>query len=75
MRENKATQTQRLAPLHEEVQQIRLKGYLNSKIQIHGKVATIRKRHFGLYKDLVPIVGGVRDFKGWVPLYVIAVVF
>ena len=40
------------------MQLIRREGYLNSKIQIHGRVATVGKRHFGLYKDLVLIVGG-----------------
>ena len=57
------------------MQLIRLEGYLNSKIHIHGKVAPDGKRHFGLYKDIVFIVGGVRELKGWVPLYVIVVVF
>ena len=45
-------ETQKLAPLHEGVQLIKLEANLNSKIQILGRVATIGKRYFGLYKDM-----------------------
>ena len=37
---------------------------LNSKIQILGRVVTVGKRYFGLYKNLVLIVRKVREFKG-----------
>ena len=57
-------ETQKLTPLHERVQLIRMEVDFNSKIQILRRAATIGKRYFGLYKDLVLIVGKVREFKG-----------
>ena len=70
-------ETQKLAPLHKGVQLIRMEANLNSKIQILRRVATVGKWYFGLYKDLVLIVGNVREFRvgggggggGGVPLY------
>ena len=57
-------ETQKLAPLHEGVQLIKMEVNLNSKIQILGRAATVWKRCFGLYKDLVLIVGKCRELKG-----------
>ena len=54
-------ETQLLAPFREGMQLITRETNLNSKIQNLGKATTIGKRHFCLYKDLVLIVGKVRD--------------
>ena len=51
-----------------------MEANLNSKIQILGRAATVGKRYFGLYKDLVLIVGKVREFKGEFFVFVIVVV-
>ena len=62
--------TQELAPLWEGMQLITREANLNSKIQNLGKAETFGKRHFGLFKDLVLIVGRVieRNMRE-VPLY------
>lgn len=54
---------QKLASLHEMVQLIRMEADFNSKIQIPGSAATVGKRYLGLCKDLVLIVGKVREYS------------
>ena len=55
-------ETQGLAPLREGMQLITREA-LNSKIQNLGKAVIVGKRHFGLFKDLVLIVGRVREIR------------
>ena len=62
-------ETQELAPLREGMQLITREAILNSKIQNLGNAATIGKRHFGLFKDIVFIVGRVRERNNCIVLY------
>ena len=54
-----------------------MEANLNSRIQILGRAATVGKRYFGLYKDLVLIMGKVRELEriqGEFFVFVIAIV-
>ena len=58
----------RMAPLRERMWLIIREANSNLNIQNLGKETSVGKRHFGLLKDLVLIVGKVKEIWEGVPL-------